>query len=72
MRVVAAVVVVMAAFGPNVALAQTEEARFLISASVGFQPGDQTVADDGTFTLYDETGRLSVESEKVAMGPSGT
>ena len=48
MRVAAAVVVVaVAACGPNAAFAQTEEPRFLISASAGFQPGDQAVADDG-------------------------
>jgi hypothetical protein len=68
MRAAAAVMVALATFGPSAAFAQTEEARFLISASAGFQPGDQTIADDGTFTLYDETGRLSVESSQVAIG----
>jgi hypothetical protein len=67
MRVAAAVVVAVAVLGPNAAFAQAEEPRFLISASAGFQPGDQAVADDGTFPLYDETGRLSVASD-VAIG----
>ena len=67
MRVAAAVVVAVAAFGPSVAFAQTEEARVLISASVGFQPGDQAWTDDGTFTLYDEAGRLTVGSD-VSIG----
>ncbi len=68
MRVAAAVVVAaVAAFGPSVAFAQTEEARVLISASAGFQPGDQAWTDDGTFTLYDEAGRLTVGSD-VSIG----
>jgi hypothetical protein len=65
MRVAAALMVaavVMA--GPSSALAQTADgSRFMLSLSGAFEPGTQTYADDGTFLLYDETGRLNVSSE---------
>lgn len=64
MRFAAAMVVVgVAAFGPAAASAQTDEPRFLLSLNGAFEPGSESFSDDGTFTLYDEAGRLSVASE---------
>jgi hypothetical protein len=60
MRVAAAVVVAMLAFGPGAAFAQTEEPRFLLSLNGAFEPGDEEFTDDGQFQLYEETGRLTV------------
>jgi hypothetical protein len=48
---------------PNVVSAQTDDSRFYLNLNGAFEPGSQTYADDGTFRLYDETGRLSVSSE---------
>ena len=48
---------------PRGVSAQTDDSRFYINVNGAFEPGSQTYADDGTFRLYDETGRLSVSSE---------
>ena len=48
---------------PSGVSAQTDDSRFYINVNGAFEPGSQTYADDGTFRLYDETGRLSVSSE---------
>jgi hypothetical protein len=50
----------MLAFGPGAAFAQTEEPRFMLSLNGAFEPGDEEFTDDGQFTLYDETGRITV------------
>ncbi|MBP7778006.1 MAG: outer membrane beta-barrel protein [Acidobacteria bacterium] len=63
MRLVTALVMAGLLAGVNEAAAQDEESRFFLSVSGAFEPGTQTYADDGTFPLYDETGRLSVSSE---------
>jgi hypothetical protein len=60
MRVAAAVVVAMLAFGPGLAFAQTDEPRFMLSLNGAFEPGDEEFTDDGPFTLYDEAGRITV------------
>jgi hypothetical protein len=60
MRVAAAVVVAMLAFGPGAAFAQTEEPRFMLSLNGAFEPGDEEFTDDGQFPLYEEAGRLTV------------
>lgn len=60
MRVAAAVVVAMLAFGPGAAFAQTEEPRFMLSLNGAFEPGDEEFTDDGQFSLYEEAGRLTV------------
>lgn len=60
MRVAAAVVVAMLAFGPGAAFAQTEEPRFMLSLNGAFEPGDEEFTDDGQFTLYEEAGRITV------------
>ena len=60
MRVAAAVVVAMLAFGPGAAFAQTDEPRFMLSLNGAFEPGDEEFTDDGPFTLYDEAGRITV------------
>jgi hypothetical protein len=60
MRVAAAVVAAMVAFGSGVAFAQTEEPRFMLSLNGAFEPGDEEFTDDGQFTLYDEAGRITV------------
>jgi hypothetical protein len=53
----------LAAAVPSTAAAQPEDTRFLLSLSGAFEPGSESFADDGTFTLYDEAGRLTVASE---------
>ncbi len=64
MRFLAAVAVAgFVALGAQSASAQTDDSRFYINLNGAFEPGSQTYADDGTFRLYDETGRLSVSSE---------
>jgi hypothetical protein len=63
MRMVAALVMAGWLVGVSGAWAQTDESRFYINVNGAFEPGTQTYADDGTFRLYDETGRLSVSSE---------
>ena len=45
------------------AAGQTDEPRYYINLNGAFEPGSQTYADDGTFRLYDEDGRLNVSSE---------
>lgn len=61
MRVAGALAVAaVVAIGPSVAWAQTDESRFMLSLSGAFEPGDEEFTDDGTFRLYDETGRLTV------------
>lgn len=49
--------------GAQSASAQSDDSRFYINLNGAFEPGSQTYADDGTFRLYDETGRLNVASE---------
>ena len=64
MRFSAAIVLVGAvALMPSVVSAQTDDSRFYINVNGAFEPGSQTYADDGTFRLYDENGRLSVSSD---------
>lgn len=64
MRFAAAMVLAGAvALIPTGVSAQTDESRFYINVNGAFEPGTQTYADDGTFRLYDENGRLSVASE---------
>ncbi len=64
MRFLAAVAVAgYVALGAQGASAQTDDSRFYINLNSAFEPGSQTYTDDGTFPLYDETGRLSVSSE---------
>lgn len=63
MRLLTALVVASVLAGVGEAAAQADESRFFLSVSGAFEPGKQTFADDGTFPLYDETGRLSVGSE---------
>lgn len=60
MRVAAAVVVAVVAFGPSLASAQTDETRFMLSLNGAFEPGDEEFTDDGPFTLYEEAGRITV------------
>jgi len=50
----------MVAIGPSTAWAQTDESRFMLSLNGAFEPGDEDFTDDGTFTLYDEAGRITV------------
>lgn len=63
MRIVTALVMTGLLAGVSEASAQTDDTRFYINLNGAFEPGTQTYADDGTFRLYDETGRLSVSSE---------
>jgi hypothetical protein len=57
----ALMVAAVVAFGPNPAFAQAdEESRFMLSLNGAFEPGDEEFTEDGTFTLYDEAGRLTV------------
>ena len=64
MRFVAAMVLAgTVALIPSGVSAQTDDSRFYINVNGAFEPGSQTYADDGTFRLYDETGRLTVSSE---------
>ena len=63
MRFIAALAVAGVVLGAQRAGAQTDDTRFYINVSGAFEPGSQTYADNGTFRLYDETGRLSVASE---------
>ena len=63
MRFVTALAVAGVLAGVTGAAAQTDESRFYLSVNGAFEPGSQTYQDDGTFSLYDETGRLSVGSE---------
>ncbi|MGE0362154.1 MAG: hypothetical protein AB7H93_11460 [Vicinamibacterales bacterium] len=61
MRVAGATVVAaMVAIGPSTAWAQTDESRFMLSLNGAFEPGDEDFTDDGSFTLYDEAGRITV------------
>ncbi|MGD9903705.1 MAG: hypothetical protein AB7U83_09550 [Vicinamibacterales bacterium] len=63
MRVAGALMVAaMVVAGPATAWAQVDESRFMLSLNGAFEPGDETFTDDGTFTLYDEAGRLTVSS----------
>ena len=68
MRLVTALVMAGLLAGVNDAAAQTDESRFFLSVSGAFEPGKQTYADDGTFSLYDEVGRLSVSSDDISSG----
>ena len=68
MRLVRALVMAGLLAGVNDAAAQTDESRFFLSVSGAFEPGTQTYADDGTFSLYDEVGRLSVGSADLSSG----
>lgn len=63
MRIVAALVMAGLLAGVTEASAQTGDSLFYINVSGAFEPGTQTYADDGTFRLYDENGRLNVSSE---------
>lgn len=63
MRIVAALAMVGVLAGAGSASAQTDESRFFLSVNGALEPGTQTYADEGTFPLYDETGRLNVSSE---------
>ena len=63
MRLVTALVMAALLAGASEAAAQADESRFFLSVSGAFEPGTETYSDDGTFPLYDETGRLSVGSE---------
>jgi len=61
MRFLAVVAVVGGVvLGAQGASAQTDESRFMLSLNGAFEPGDEEFTDDGPFTLYDETGRLTV------------
>jgi hypothetical protein len=68
MRLVTALVMAGLLAGVNEAAAQTDESRFFLSVSGAFETGSQTYADDGTFSLYDEVGRLSVGSDDISSG----
>lgn len=68
MRLVTALVMAGLLAGVNEAAAQTDESRFFLSVSGAFEPGSQTYSDDGTFSLYDEVGRLSVGSDDISSG----
>ncbi|MFN7978922.1 MAG: hypothetical protein U0P30_12350 [Vicinamibacterales bacterium] len=63
MRFVTALAVAGVLAGVTSAAAQSDESRFYLSVNGAFEPGSQTYKDDGTFKLYDETGKLSVGSE---------
>jgi hypothetical protein len=63
MRVLTIVMVAALHAGATEAAAQTDQSRFFLGVSGSFEPGTQTYDDNGTFTLYDETGRLNVGSE---------
>lgn len=63
MRCVTALAVAGVLASATGAAAQADESRFFLSVSGAFEPGTQTFADDGTFRLYEETGRLSVGGE---------
>jgi len=63
MRLVTALVMAGLLVGAGEAAAQSDESRFFLSVSGAFEPGTQKISDDGTFPLYDETGRLNVSSE---------
>ena len=68
MRLVTALVMAGLLAGVNDATAQTDESRFFLSVSGAFEPGSQTYADEGTRSLYDEVGRLSVSSDDISSG----
>lgn len=68
MRLVTALVMAGLLAGVHEAAAQTDESRFFLSVSGAFEPGSQTYADDGTFSLYDEVGRLRVGSDDLSSG----
>jgi hypothetical protein len=53
-------VAALVVMGPNTAWTQTDESRFMLSLNGAFEPGDEDFTDDGTFTLYDEAGRVTV------------
>lgn len=63
MRLLTTLVAASVLAGAVEAAAQTDQSRFFLGVSGAFEPGTQTYADNGTFTLYDETGRLTVGSE---------
>jgi len=64
MRVTPAVMVAaMVVFGTGLAEAQTDGPRVLLSVNLGLQPGSETIADAGVFTLYDEAGSLAVSGD---------
>jgi hypothetical protein len=63
MRCVTALAVAGVLVSASGAAAQADESRFFLSVSGAFEPGTQTYADDGTFPLYEETGRLNVSSD---------
>lgn len=63
MRLLTTLVAVAVLAGATNAAAQTDQSRFFLGVSGAFEPGTQTFEDNGTFTLYDETGRLNVGSE---------
>jgi len=68
MRIVAALAMVGVLAGAGSAAAQTDESRFFLSVSGAFEPGSQTYSADGTFTLYEETGRINVSSPDLTSG----
>ncbi len=68
MRLVTALVMAGLLAGVHEAAAQTDESRFFLSVSGAFEPGSQTYADEGTRSLYDEVGRLSVSSDDISSG----
>lgn len=63
MRLLTTLVAAAVLAGAVEAAAQTDQSRFFLGVGGAFEPGTQTYADNGTFTLYDETGRLNVGSE---------
>lgn len=63
MRLLTTLVAACVLAGAVEAAAQTDQSRFFLGVSGAFEPGTQKYADNGTFTLYDETGRLNVGSE---------
>lgn len=68
MRLVTAMVMVGALTWGHDAAAQTDETRFFVSLSGALEPGSQDYADNGTFDLYAEQGRLNVAGD-VKTGP---
>lgn len=63
MRIVAVLAMAGVLAGAGEASAQGDESRFFLSVSGAFEPGTQTYSNDGTFPLYEETGRITVGSE---------
>ena len=54
MRLVTALVMTGLLAGAGEAAAQADESRFFLSVSGAFEPGTQTISDDGTFPLYED------------------